>query len=135
MVVDGLANAFGSFMASYEKEFKESKALTSFIGALLIGCTLLCGPFAGGLLNRYNARVVVIMGAALSALGFFVSTFSPNIIFYLIFYSFVGGVGFGFIYLPGIVVVSQYFESKRALATGIAVAGSGFGTFLMVYFK
>jgi hypothetical protein len=33
--------------------------------------------------------------------------------------------------LPGIVVVSQYFESKRALATGVAVAGSGFGTFVM----
>jgi MFS family permease len=43
------------------------------------------------------------------------------------------GIGFGFIYLPAIVVVSQYFESKRALATGIAVAGSGFGTFVMPY--
>lgn len=52
-------------------------------------------------------------------------------------------MGFGFIYLPAIVIVSQYFENKRALATGIAgsikfffivklrtfsVAGSGFGT-------
>jgi MFS family permease len=118
-------------MSSYEKEFKESKALTSFIGALIIAFTLLSGPFAGGLLNRYNARMVVIAGAFIGSAGFAVATLSPNIFFYLIFYGVVGGIGFGLIYLPGIVAVSQYFESKRALATGIAVAGSGFGTFLM----
>lgn len=118
-------------MGSYEKEFGESKALTSFIGALLIGCTLLCGPFAGGLLNKFNARVVVIAGSLIAAFGFFASTFAPNIFLHLVFYGFIGGVGFSLIYLPGIVVVSQYFEAKRALATGISVSGSGFGTFLM----
>uniref|UniRef100_A0A915HY52 Monocarboxylate transporter n=1 Tax=Romanomermis culicivorax TaxID=13658 RepID=A0A915HY52_ROMCU len=40
------------------------------------------------------------------------------------------GVGLGFIYLPSIVIVSYYFEKKRALATGIAVCGSGIGTFI-----
>ena len=45
--------------------------------------------------------------------------------------NFFKGIGFGFIYLPAIVIVSQYFEAKRALATGIAVSGSGVGTFLI----
>ena len=40
-------------------------------------------------------------------------------------------MGFGLIYLPAIVSVSMYFEKKRAFATGIAVCGSGLGTFLM----
>ena len=40
-------------------------------------------------------------------------------------------MGFGLIYLPAIVSVSMYFEKKRAFATGIAVCGSGVGTFLM----
>ena len=34
-------------------------------------------------------------------------------------------------YLPSIVSVSIYFEEKRALATGIAVCGSGVGMFLL----
>jgi len=34
------------------------------------------------------------------------------------------------VYLPSIVVVSQYFSERRALATGIAVCGSGVGTFI-----
>lgn len=39
------------------------------------------------------------------------------------------GFGFGMIYLPAVVAVGYYFETKRSLATGIAVCGSGFGTF------
>lgn len=35
------------------------------------------------------------------------------------------GIGYGFIYLPAIVMVASYFEEKRAFATGIAVCGSG----------
>lgn len=39
-------------------------------------------------------------------------------------------MGFGLIYLPAIVSVTMYFEKYRSLATGIAVCGSGFGTFI-----
>lgn len=49
---------------------------------------------------------------------------------YKIYLNYVcAGIGFGFIYLPAVVAVSYYFETKRSLATGIAVCGSGFGTF------
>jgi len=34
------------------------------------------------------------------------------------------------IYLPAIVSVTCWFKNKRSLATGIAVAGSGLGTFI-----
>ena len=40
------------------------------------------------------------------------------------------GFGLGLAYLPAIVAVSFYFEKRRSLATGIAVCGSGVGTFL-----
>ena len=33
-------------------------------------------------------------------------------------------------YCPASVVVTMYFEGRRGLATGIAVCGAGFGTFL-----
>lgn len=41
------------------------------------------------------------------------------------------GIGFGLMYLPAIVAVSVYFEERRAFATGIAVCGSGIGTFIL----
>lgn len=34
------------------------------------------------------------------------------------------------LYLPSVVIVSYYFERRRALATGIAVCGAGVGTFI-----
>ena len=40
------------------------------------------------------------------------------------------GFGFGLIYLPAIVSVANYFEKRRSFATGLAVCGSGFGTFI-----
>jgi MFS family permease len=33
-------------------------------------------------------------------------------------------------YCPAIVIVTMYFEEKRAFATGIAVCGAGIGTFI-----
>ena len=47
----------------------------------------------------------------------------------------VSGFGFGMMYLPAIVIVGYYFERRRALATGIAVCGSGVGMFLMAPFS
>jgi len=45
------------------------------------------------------------------------------------------GIGFGLIYLPAVICVGYYFEAKRALATGIAVCGSGVGTFAFAPFS
>jgi len=47
----------------------------------------------------------------------------------------VAGIGFGLMYLPSIVMVSFYFDKRRALATGIAVCGSGVGTFVFAPFS
>lgn len=48
--------------------------------------------------------------------------------------SYLGGIGFGLIYLPAIVSVGYYFTTRRALATGLAVCGSGIGAFLFAPF-
>ena len=39
-------------------------------------------------------------------------------------------MGFGLMYLPAIVMVGYYFDRRRALATGVAVCGSGIGAFV-----
>ncbi|VDN03639.1 unnamed protein product, partial [Thelazia callipaeda] len=130
-VVDGIANSFGAFMSIYQEYFDAPKALVSLIGSLLIGCYLLIGPVAGGLVNKYGARMVVIIGTIVAGSSFFASIACSNIYIFMIFYGFLGGAGFGLIYLPSIVTVGYYFEKKRSIATGMAVAGSGVGTFVL----
>jgi MFS transporter, MCT family, solute carrier family 16 (monocarboxylic acid transporters), member 14 len=45
------------------------------------------------------------------------------------------GFGFGLIYVPAIVSVGFYFEKYRSIAMGIAVCGSGAGTFVLSPFN
>lgn len=40
------------------------------------------------------------------------------------------GLGFGFSYLPSIVMLGKFFEQRRSMACGLAVSGSGVGTFI-----
>ena len=41
------------------------------------------------------------------------------------------GLGLGIIYLPRLDCITQYFDKKRPFVTGIAICGSGIGTFIM----
>lgn len=59
-----------------------------------------------------------------------ISYWAPNVLTLCVTIGIGTGLGFGLIYLPAIVSVTMYFEKKRSLATGIAVCGSGFGTFV-----
>nr|CAD7258270.1 unnamed protein product [Timema shepardi] len=44
------------------------------------------------------------------------------------------GIGFGLIYVPAVITTGFYFERWRAIATGIAVCGSGIGAFVLAPF-
>ena len=37
-------------------------------------------------------------------------------------------------YCPAIIIVTMYFDTKRSLATGLAVCGAGIGTFIFAPF-
>lgn len=57
--------------------------------------------------------------------------FAKSVVHLHIFYGVMGGIGFCFIYMPSVIIVGYYFEKWRPLATGIALCGSGVGTFIM----
>lgn len=44
------------------------------------------------------------------------------------------GIGLGMIFMPAVLTVGFYFEKWRALATGVALCGSGVGCFIMAPF-
>ena len=80
--------------------------------------------------NKWGCRTTAIIGSVVACAAFAISTLSNSVVMLMVTYGIVGGIGFGMIYLPAIVSVGYYFEKKRALATGIAVCGSVFGTFV-----
>jgi MFS family permease len=88
------------------------------------------GPVASALSNRFGFRVVVITGSLFGFVGLLTSAFAQSVenLFFTL------GLLFGFaiclVFTPIIVNISFYFDKKRALATGIAICGSGAGTFV-----
>ncbi|XP_062130879.1 monocarboxylate transporter 9 [Drosophila sulfurigaster albostrigata] len=129
MIVDGIAYTFGIFLEEFVAYFHEGKGTVAWVGSLLSGVYLSAGPIVSALANKYGCRAVCIAGSIIACIAFVLSTFSTNVSMLMATYGFMGGFGFGMIYLPAVVAVGYYFETKRSLATGIAVCGSGFGTF------
>ncbi|OWF56683.1 monocarboxylate transporter 7-like [Mizuhopecten yessoensis] len=130
VIADGIVYSFGVFYIDFLDYFKGGKGETSWVGSLVPGVTLTVGPIASALTNRYGCRVVTIAGALIASLGFILSLFAPNIYYLYFSFGIMSGLGFGLMYLPAIVSVGHYFEKKRSFATGIAVCGSGVGTFI-----
>ena len=78
-------------------------------------------------MKTFGCRKVCILGCVIGIVGFGVASLAESIWVFIIFYGIVGGYGLGTMYLPSIVIVSEYFDSMLGLATGIADSGSGIG--------
>ncbi|KYB27338.1 monocarboxylate transporter 12 [Tribolium castaneum] len=130
IITDGVTYSFGVFYDEFLDYFQEGKAATAWVLSILVGVTLCSGPISSSFVNRWGCRPVTIAGAIIGSICMIISVFAQNVTTLYFTIGIGTGFGFGLIYLPAIVSVTTYFEKKRSLATGIAVCGSGFGTFI-----
>ncbi|XP_034824072.1 monocarboxylate transporter 12 [Maniola hyperantus] len=130
IVTDGMTYSFGVFYAEFLTYFNEDQFKTAWIVSILVGVTLSSGPVSSSFVNRWGCRAVTVAGAVISAVCVVLSAFANNVTTLIFTIGIGAGVGFGMIYLPAIVSVTVWFDRYRSLATGIAVCGSGLGTFL-----
>ncbi|XP_046650514.1 monocarboxylate transporter 12-like isoform X3 [Daphnia pulicaria] len=130
LISDGILYCFGLIISEVERVFDEPVAKTAWIFSIFNAISYFSGPVASALSNRFGFRVVVITGSLFGFVGLLTSAFAQSVenLFFTL------GLLFGFaiclVFTPIIVNVSFYFDKKRALATGIAICGSGAGTFV-----
>ncbi|CAK1555410.1 unnamed protein product [Leptosia nina] len=129
-IVDGILFCGGSFLKPIQNEFAVSDGQVAPVNSLLQGFYLLAGPFVSALANKYGFRVVTIVGSLITASAFALSYFASSVEYLYLVYGVMGGIGFCMIYMPAVLTVGFYFERWRALATGLALCGSGVGTFV-----
>ena len=84
----------------------------------MFGFYLLSSPISGALINKFGCGIVCLVGCVIGAIGIGISSLSPNVTTLMITYGVIGGYGLGTMYLPSMVVISDYFDKKRGLATG-----------------
>ncbi|CAH1782386.1 unnamed protein product [Owenia fusiformis] len=124
----GITYTFGVLYVDLLDYFKEPRSVTSWIGSIQPFLMYFTGIVVGPLMKRFGCRAVTFAGSVLSTIGFLTSALVNNIYILYFTYGVLSGIGNGMMYVSSMLVVQYYFEEKRALATGIAVAGSGLGT-------
>ena len=134
MIADGVTFSFGIMYEEFQQEFSSSAAVTAGVVSVFHAVPLLTGPIATYLTDRFGCRAVTIWGSLLASLGFLAAAFSHHIALLYFFFGVVSGFGLSLVYVASIIIVAYYFETKRSFATGIAVSGSGIGTFLFAPF-
>ena len=92
---------------------------------LLLFVSVITGP----LCDAGYLRTPVYGGTLLTIVGMMLTNICQIYGELLFVQGILAGIGDGLLFLPSIVIVSQYFDRKRALATGIASMGSSIGTF------
>ena len=123
---------FGNFVKPLNEAFQWSRGQVSLGPSLaLLGVTL-GQPFLGRLIDRFNARVVILpcavgFGASWVALRFLTASLWHFYLLYFLLGLFGGGVG----PVPFAAVLSRWFEKKRGLALGLATVGLSLGGFIM----
>ncbi|XP_013390729.1 monocarboxylate transporter 13-like [Lingula anatina] len=130
-IVCGILYSFGVFYITLLNEFEETKSATSWVGSIQIALSWIMGPIASSLSDKIGHRAVGVIGSVLAATGIGVSSLASNV--YLLYFTFgvISGIGFALMYFPSIVSVQDHFEKRKSVAMGIAVCGSGVGTFSM----
>jgi MFS family permease len=109
-----------------------NSASSAVIGSLSSAAMLGFSSLAGPLVRRHGARATAAAGACLSGLGLAMASAAPSLPLLAAAYGGVAGVGFALAWAPSVVVVGAYFTgSRRAVATGLAVSGSGVGTVVL----
>ena len=109
-----------------------NSASSALIGSLSSASMLAFSSLAGPLVRRYGARAVTATGAVLTGLGLAAASAAPTLPLLTAAYGGIAGVGFSLAWAPSVVVVGAYFTgARRAVATGLAVSGSGVGTVVL----
>ncbi|CAH0564855.1 unnamed protein product [Brassicogethes aeneus] len=130
LIADGITFSFGVIFVEFLNYFGQNRGTTAWIGGLFMAMPLLSGPIASFLTDRYGCRKVTIFGAILASIGFIISSQANSMTVLCITFGILAGFGLSLCYVASVVIVAYYFDKKRSFATGLAVCGSGIGTFI-----
>eukprot|EP00127_Corallochytrium_limacisporum_P002199 Clim_evm93s108 gene=Clim_evmTU93s108 len=130
-IVLGLGYSWGVFLKEFEDEFGASEAELAWPGSMSLALMIALGPLSGFLADMFGPRKMIALGSMFQVTGLVLSSFTTEVWHLYITYGALIGIGNSLAYFPSVAMVSQWYDRRKGLMTGIAVAGSGIGGFIM----
>src|SRR2546421_5344388 len=121
----GSLYAWSVFVLPLEKEFRWTRAQTSWVFTIAIVTFAATFFLAGRIQDKLGPRPCALVGAILVSLGFFAASMTTSLLFLYAVFGVVVGAGNGFGYATPIPVASKWFPDKRGLVVGLMVGGYG----------
>ena len=120
--------ALGLFIKPLGEEFGWDRAQISLAATYSTISLALCIPIIGQLVDRFGSRRVLLPSILLFAVLLATpALFVDNLWELLVIYILIGCLGAGANALPYLRTITTWFDSRRGLAIGIAMGGSGMG--------
>ncbi|XP_019411267.1 PREDICTED: monocarboxylate transporter 12 isoform X1 [Crocodylus porosus] len=119
------------FFVEFQTYFAQDYARTAWIHSIADCATMLCAPLGSFISNRVSCQVGIMLGGMLASTGLILSSFATSLEHLYLSLGVLTGLGFALCYSPAIAMVGKYFNKRKALAYGIAMSGSGIGTFIL----
>lgn len=125
-----LIYAFGLFIKPLQAQFGWDRGNISLAYTLQFFCLGIASPIVGKAVDRWGARVVMMVGAVLVALGFFSLIITRELSYYLFMNIIIGIGGAAIGPVPCSTAVASAFHENRGLAIGVMSTGIGIGGFI-----
>lgn len=120
--------SIGLAMPTLEQEFGWSKSFPSSVVAWSLIGMAITSPFVGNLLDRFGARIILLVGLTFIALALSLTAFSTTSWQFFLSYSLLAGIGFGIVSKNvASATIARHFSENRGLALGVANAGATAG--------
>lgn len=133
MVGRGVADSFMVFVLPLSQEFGWKRAQVSSVYSVFLTVTGLAAPLTGMLIDRWGPRVVYPLGVALLGSASLAAGHLTQLWQFLLISGLVAGLGVSMLgMVPASMLISRWFRNRMSTAMGVAYAGFGTGTILIV---
>ena len=133
-IADGVSLSFGIFTRELIVDFdqEDNQKLAFLTTGLIQAIPLFLSPLVCFLIEKFNCRKIAFMGSTLLFSSFILARFFVKSLLSLnLIIGLMTSCGLAMVYIPAYLIISFHFEKHRALATGLAVSGSGLGLFVL----
>ncbi|HEX5128140.1 MAG TPA: MFS transporter [Usitatibacter sp.] len=133
MIGRGVADSFMVFVLPLSEEFGWTRARVSSVYSAFLVVTGLSAPLTGLLIDRFGARVIYPLGMLLLSIACLVASRLSELWQFQLCIGLTAGLAVSMLgMVPASMLISRWFRDRMSTAMGVAYAGFGTGTIVVV---